>query len=119
MALFTSPSQERMASIVSVMSLSSSHPISSAPLLIVSREQPAAKFGDLYFFFTDLSSSSCTLFDGRIMAQAHISPVSSSAANSAFSISCSGAHSEPERPQPWLATACISASPAPLSRNMD
>ena len=47
----------------------------------------------LYFFFTDLSSKSSVLFDGRISATAPMSPVSSSTAYSTFSISCSGAMS--------------------------
>jgi hypothetical protein len=45
---------------------------------MTSREQPAANFLSLYFFFTDLSSMSFTLFEGRIRAAAPIRPVSSS-----------------------------------------
>ncbi len=39
-------------------------------------------------------NKSMTLFDGRILAAAPIRPVSSSDANSTFSISCSGSTSE-------------------------
>ena len=41
---------------------------------MTSREQPAANFGVLYFFITDLTSRSWTLFDGRISATAPIEP---------------------------------------------
>ena len=72
----------------------SSQPSSSAPLAITSREQPAANFLSLNFFFTDFTSKSDTLLEGRISAAAPIRPVSSSHANSTFSISCSGSTSE-------------------------
>ena len=67
-----------------------SQPSMAAPRSITSREQPAANFLSLYFFFRDFSSISCTLLEGRISAAAPISPVSSSVAYSTFSIRCSG-----------------------------
>ena len=60
---------------------------------MTSLEHPAAKPLLLYFFLRDLSSMSFVLLDGLISAAAQISPVSSSAAKSTFSISCSGATS--------------------------
>ena len=63
------------------------------PRWITSLEQPAAKPLLLYFLLRDLSSMSFVLLDGLISAAAQISPVSSSAAKSTFSISCSGATS--------------------------
>ena len=71
-------------------SVSSSQPSWSAPRWMISREQPAANFLSLYFFLSDFSSMSFVLLLGRISAAAQIRPVSSSAAKSAFSISCSG-----------------------------
>ena len=59
-----------MARIVSPISRSRSQPSSSAPREITSREHPAAKFGVLNFFLTDLSSRSITLLEGRISATA-------------------------------------------------
>ena len=50
------------------------------------REQPAAKPVDLNFFFTDFTSISCTLFDGRIRTAAPIRPESSSTAKRTFSM---------------------------------
>ena len=58
---------------------------------------------------------SVVLLLGRISAAAQIRPVSSSAAKSTFSISCSGAMSQ-QMPQPWLATAWIVRSSTPASR---
>ena len=86
-------SDAAIAASVIVRSFSSSHPSCCAPRSITSLEQPAAKPLLLYFFFNDLSYMSFVLFDGRIRAAAHIRPVSSSAAKSTFSISCSGATS--------------------------
>ena len=85
MASLMLSSQERMASMVISSSLSSSQPRRSAPVLITSREQPAANFLSLNFFFRLESSISLQLLLGRILAAAPISPVSSSAANSTFS----------------------------------
>jgi hypothetical protein len=79
-AALTPASQERMASIVFSIRVSSSQPSITAPFSITGREQPAAKAWVLNFYFTDFISMSITLFDGRIIATAHISPVSSSAA---------------------------------------
>ncbi len=64
-----------------------------APLSITSLEQPAAKLLLLYFFFRDFSSMSFVLFEGLMRATAQISPVSSSAAKSTFSISKVGSTS--------------------------
>lgn len=83
----------RMARMVWEMSLSSSQPSIAAPRSMTSLEQPAANFLSLYFFFTDLTSMSLTLFDGRMSATAPMRPVSSSAAYSTFSISLSGSTS--------------------------
>ena len=87
MKLLTSLSHERMASIVCPKSFSSSQPSLSAPVRITSREQPAANFLSLNFFLRLETSISITLFHGRISAADQISPVSSSAAKSTFSIS--------------------------------
>ena len=87
-------SQERMAGIVFSISSSSVQPRRSAPVRITSREQPAANFLSLNFFFRLLTSMSMTLLLGRIFAAAPIRPVSSSAAKSTFSISCSGSTSQ-------------------------
>ena len=65
-----------MASMVSVIRSSRLQPSISAPCSITSREQPAAKLFVLNFFFTDFSSRSCTLLEGRISAAAPIRPVS-------------------------------------------
>ena len=94
-----------MARIVFSMSSSSVQPSRSAPEAITSREQPAAKEGDLNFFLRDLTSRSMTLPEGRIFTAAPMSPVSSSTANSAFSIGSSGSTSAPVMPQPWLTMA--------------
>lgn len=51
-------SQVRIARIVSEISLSKSHPNISAPCLITSRLQPAAKCLSLNFFLTDFNSMS-------------------------------------------------------------
>ncbi len=56
------------------------------PWRMTSREQPAANFLSLNFFFTDLTSRSDTLLDGRMMAAAPMRPVSSSVAKRIFSI---------------------------------
>ena len=88
-----SSSQARMACSVLSRSLSSSQPRRSAPWRMTSREQPAANFLSLNFFFRLESSISCTLFEGRISAAAPTRPVSSSAANNTFSISSTGSTS--------------------------
>ena len=69
-----------MAARVRSNRVSRSHPSSSAPLAMTSREQPAANFLFLNFFFRLLSSRSYTLLEGSMMAAAPIRPVSSSAA---------------------------------------
>lgn len=46
------------------------HPRRSAPVVMTSREQPAAKLCCLNFFFTDFSSRSLVLLEGRISAVA-------------------------------------------------
>ena len=54
---------------------------------------PGAAGGELLslnFFFTDLTSRSETLLEGRISAAAPMRPVSSSVAKRTFSIGCSG-----------------------------
>ena len=68
----------------------SSQPSKFAPRSMTSREQPAAKPLDLYFFLRDLSSMSWTLLEGRMRAAAPIRPVSSSVAKRTFSMVCSG-----------------------------
>ena len=85
-SLLTLSSQLRMARMVFSIRSSTVQPRRSAPVLITSREQPAANFLSFYFFFRLLTSMSMTLLLGRIRAAAPISPVSSSAANSTFSI---------------------------------
>ena len=82
----TCTSQLRMARMVFSISSSSVQPRRSAPVWMTSREQPAAHFLAFYFFFRLLTSMSITLLLGRIRAAAPMSPVSSSAANSTFSI---------------------------------
>ena len=82
-----------MARMVFSISSSMVQPNRSAPVLITSREQPAANFLSLYFFFRLLTYMSITLLLGRIRAAAPIRPVSSSAANSTFSISWVGSTS--------------------------
>ena len=79
-----------------VFSISSSRdqPSRSAPVLMTSREQPAANFLSLYFFFRELTSISYTDLLGRIRAAAPMSPVSSSAAKRTFSISSTGSTSQ-------------------------
>lgn len=53
-----------------------------------------SEFLVLEFFLRLETSISVTLFDGRISAADQIRPVSSSAAKSTFSISCSGSTSQ-------------------------
>ena len=69
----TCASQERMASIVIWNSRSSSQPRRSAPIRITSREQPAANFLSLNFFWRLDTSKSATLFEGRILTAAPMS----------------------------------------------
>ena len=57
---------------------------------MTSREQPAANFLSLNFFFRELTSMSWQLLLGRISAAAPMRPVSSSAAKRTFSISSVG-----------------------------
>ena len=93
-SLLTLSSHERIARIVSERSLSSSQPSIAAPSFITSLEHPAANFLSLNFFFRLESSISFVLFEGRILAAAPMSPVSSSVAKSTFSISCFGSTSQ-------------------------
>ena len=79
-----------MASRVSERSCSRGQPSIWAPFSITSREQPAAKFRVLYFFFRDFKLTSPTCLLGWIRATAPMRPVNSSVAKSTFSISCSG-----------------------------
>ena len=83
-----------MAAMVRSKSSGSSQPNISAPCVITSREQPAAKRLSLNFFLSDLVVKSMTLLLGRMMTAAPIKPVSSSQANSIFSICSSGLGSE-------------------------
>lgn len=76
--------------IVSLMTSSSSIPSISHPLRTTSRLTSAAKDLSLNFFFTDFTSRSSTLLEGRIRQRSLISPVSSSAVKSTFSILLSG-----------------------------
>ena len=84
------------------------------PFSITSLFTPAANPFDLYFFLTDLSVISNTLFDGLIIAAAVIRPVNSSTVYKTFSISVSGFTSF-TRPYPWLIIARITSSSIPLS----
>lgn len=59
--LLYSAGRHRVASSVSLMSSSSSHPSIAAPRQISSREHPAAKFLSLNFFFTLVRRSSHTI----------------------------------------------------------
>ena len=93
MAWLMFSSQLRMARMVFSISSSSVQPRRSVPVVITSREQPAANFLSLNYCFKLLTSMSMTLLLGRIRAAAPIRPVSSSAANSTFSISCTGSTS--------------------------
>ena len=109
-------SSTRIAAMVFSISSFKGQPRISAPCLITSRLQPAAKCLSLNFFFRDFSSMSCTLLEGRIRATAPIKPESSSIAKSTFSIWCSGSMLAAVRPQPWLAVERIMVSSTPCSR---
>jgi hypothetical protein len=76
----------RSANIVSCISSSSGMPSMSAPFWMTERSIFAAKAGVLSFLVTDLTSISRTLFEGRMMAQAAMKPVSSSQAKRIISM---------------------------------
>ena len=65
---------------VRVMRSSSVQPSWSAPRRITSREQPAANFLSLNFYFTLVRFRSFALFEGYISTTAPRSPVNSSTA---------------------------------------
>src|SRR5437588_540362 len=67
------------------MCSSSGMPISSAPLTISSRRTPFANALSFIFFLTDATSTSASRFVGLTSATAITNPLSSSAANRAFS----------------------------------
>ena len=67
-------SLERMAWRVLSISSSRGQPSRSAPSLMTSREQPAANFLSLNFFFRELTSISWQLLLGRISAAALMRP---------------------------------------------
>ena len=60
-SLLTLSSQLRMARMVFSISSSTVQPRRSAPVLITSREQPAANYLSLYFFVRRLTCTSMTL----------------------------------------------------------
>src|SRR2546425_1179086 len=74
----------RSAWITKAMCSSSGTPSSSAPWRTSSRFTPRANALSLSFFFTEETSRSPRLFDGRTSAQATRKPHSSSTANNAF-----------------------------------
>src|SRR5207253_8472061 len=76
----------RSAWITKAMCSSSGTPSSSAPWRTSSRFTPRANALSLSFFFTEATSRSPQLLDGRTSAQATRKPHSSSTANNAFAI---------------------------------
>ena len=104
-----------MASMVRANSSSSSHPSISAPERMTSRLTPAAKRLSLNFFFSDFTSKSMTLFEGRITTAAPMRPVSSSEANRIFSICSSGFGSSGLKSEVWLWMARMSSGEPPAA----
>src|SRR6266702_4284484 len=80
----SAPSTGRSAWITKAMWSSSGTPSSSAPWRTSSRFTPRANALSLSFFFTDATSRSAKLRDGRTSAQATRKPHSSSTANRAL-----------------------------------
>ena len=103
--LLMESSQERMASSVCCHSSSSVSPHNSAPRSMTSREQPAANFLSLYFFFRLLSSMSCTLLDGRMSARRTDQPGQLIGCISVAFPSRAPALISTQIAQPWLHTA--------------
>ena len=110
-----SGAKDCMASMVRANSSSSSQPSISAPERMTSRLTPAAKRLSLNFFFSDFTSKSMTLFEGRITTAAPMRPVSSSEANRIFSICSSGFGSSGLKSEVWLWMARMSSGEPPAA----